>query len=200
MGVDFTSISNVIIKPIPEKYRAKKTQIDKTEIVNKLSTLPSHMVSLFMALNGVSIDGTNEVCAPDELEISDEACKWSNELNKNESLLTIDWYNNKIYYSSEESKTISTGRSYAGYGDFIEYCNKFTKFRYTLPSTNTAPENGNLTDDNKVKILFEDLNKIKSILVGKNNNVPNFENHNWFFEEFYEMVKNARNNGIIQIC
>lgn len=194
MGVDFISYSNVIVKPIPIKYRAKKIKNFSDNLLEKINNLPNNMKSLYMVMNGISINNDMEIYIQDKLEISKESEEWLENVEKDNKFIQIDWYNNKIYYESEDSIKESTGRSYSGYSDFINYCQKIINFRYILPSTDSAPENGILDDKNKIKILIEDLNKLKSIFEKENDDY-----HKWFYDEFYKMVVNALDNGIIII-
>lgn len=199
MGVDFTSFSNVIIKPIPLKYRPKKIKKNPMEIQDKIkiiSSLPDNMKMLYMMINNMSINENKEITAQNELKISPEAELWNKKLEEDKDFIRIDWNNNKIYYESEDTNVESTGRSYSGYSDFIDYCQNYINFRYILPSCDSAPDNGLITDKNKIKMFLEDLEKLKPIFDKLDND---FDNHKWFFDEFYKMVENALDNGIITI-
>jgi hypothetical protein len=198
MGVDFVSYSNVIVKPIPEQYRAKKIKQEFNP--SKLATIEEEFKPFYLMLNGIGFNNkTQQYVTPDKIEIGDIQTQYEEQLlENNDDFICLNFYNDKLYYKSEETNVISAGRSYSGYGDFIEVCGKILgrKLKYILPSTDCAPENGIATNEDNIKNLYDDLTIIKNYHIKKLDE----EDHLWFFNEFYELVKNATNNGLIYIC
>lgn len=150
MGVDFHSYSNVCIKPIPTKYRAKKKKADKKKYYNIMNdeTVGQSEKLLIMALKGIGYDRlNNDIIIPDVFEISEEAYDWRDELEelrddnfikecnreeeckKNgekyipkfyEELIMVNWHKDIMYYTTEETKRECCSMSYSYFSEFID--------------------------------------------------------------------------------
>lgn len=194
MGVDFIAYSNVIIKPIPEKYRSKKIKQDF--ILNQIEKIDEKYLTLYLMANGISYDKDNEeYIIPEEIEITDEQYKYEEQLkDNNEDFIYINFHNNKMYYKSSETELRYASISYSNYFEFIEECKKTLKrdLKYVVPSTDTATDNGVVSNEINIKNLYNDLTIIDKVINKDDEDL-------WFFKDYYELVKCANNNGIIYI-
>jgi hypothetical protein len=212
MGVEFVAYSNVIIKPIPIKYRSnvKKLSLsDHQETLNKIKTIESlnkdmeGAISLYCVMNGIGVDqkhGSIE-CAPD-VEISEESQKWCDEIKKTDpEFICVDWINNRMFFKTLDTEKMSTGSHYSDYYDLIKELEKIIgrKLRYVLPTTDSAPENGIAYGEN-LRLMYDDFHLIET----KYNDVLT----KWWKEdeckfEFFgllrDMLNLGSNNGIIEI-
>lgn len=195
MGVNFYGYSNIIMKPIPNKYKAKKIK----QQIPDLSFMNNKYVDSYKKMNGIGYDHINKreiIC--DKIIKSKHAEKWYQEMFEDGICIHIDWQNDRYYMRSDETTGYECTRSYTGYNDFVTVCNNhlqnknLSKLRYILPSTDCPPENGFTNDIEKLKILIEDLQNIDEEMMCDTT-------HNWFYVDYCNMLKLALECGGILI-
>jgi hypothetical protein len=148
MGLDITAISDLIVKPVPEKYRANIIQNEPINIQNLMSKIDKSckpedkqgILALSIISNGAehnfldpefNKDGKAKFLnvAP-EIEVTDEAQNW--QMNEKD-LYYVDWETNRAYYRTESSKTHTVYRSYSGMSDFCRTVNEITGDKMFFP-------------------------------------------------------------------
>lgn len=125
-------------------------------------------------------------CINEYYIVSKCATQWEEELMDNNGI-HVDWKNNNYYIKSDTTEETRCGRSYTGYGEFIQQCNTYLghKIAYNMK------ENIN-TDLEKLTALINELETI-------HNDFKNNEEHYWFYNDFYIMLTVAIKNGCVVV-
>lgn len=206
MGVDFGAYSQVVTKPVPQKYRATIKPPNKTmsrqEMVEHFSAPGASkddirgLVALARMMTGIGIDQqsgqdvyASEVTIPYEEEFGQylrEHCP---------DYIGVQWRTNTTYHKSPDTNMVECGRSCGGYAEFIDCLTKFNGGRpltYMPPSTDSAPEYGIVSAD-KMLLCLQELRKHRKHFVPDDwvysardadsafDETPQLHNSTWFF-------------------
>lgn len=218
MGVDFTAYSNLRTEPLPQEYRREQkswSEDKKRNFIESMRFSTPDIQALLMAMYGVSRDPDGSFNFPLEIEPSnEEEEKARAPLPDKENSVHICYRSNTIYYKTPKTKEYSTGRSYSGYGEFIDILEKLNKgkpLKYMPPSTDSAPENGTVKSD-KARQCLESLQALRYHFVpdawepdinehyyGLGDQPCDRHEDTWFFKEFYTLMTVAVDNGLIHV-
>lgn len=142
MGISVTGYSNVIIKPVPEKYRATVTQKNRLDIKQINDSLAkcdpkdrAGLLAFIMVSTGaenflLNSDVEDSIQQAPDVKVSDEAYSW---MDSEEDLIHVDWETNRCFYESEESKSMQLSRSYSGMSEFTKSIAKINNVKFFFP-------------------------------------------------------------------
>lgn len=204
MGVDFQAFSNVIIRPIPEKYKAitfTKKICDQESLIkaalqlkDKSSTdLSLEQILIFQQLMKRTYSDGSYINA-DEINVTNDAQQWSDELSQDSDFIHIDWHQNVYYSKSPDTQQASSSLSYSSFYEFNDLLIRLKgkSLNFMIPDTDTPPWYGIL---NKEEVLYalEDYLFAKSRI-----NDIDIDYHD-FITQMISCLETAKNNGIFLV-
>jgi hypothetical protein len=224
MGVDFHGYSRIRTEPIPNKYRASNKAIsdyERREFEKEFHQLHPDLKGIVLSINGISYGSEGHLIYPSIPELSEQLQDELYEIyEKQEDFITVCWNTNTIYRRTPDTKECVAGRSYSGYGDFIDILKKLNEgpLPYIPPSIDSAPENGLVSSD-KCWTCLQTLNKLRHHFVSdswqpdytKYINYPktvedldddkadDIHEHSWFFRDFYTVISLGADGGFVRI-
>jgi hypothetical protein len=148
MGIDITGTSNLIIKPVPKKYRANLTYREPLSVggmLGNLSKVPREdqqgALALTLVISGADMNFINpdfdskvtDLNLPPDAKVSDESYKWMEHEGVYNGLLYVNWESNNAYYRTTDSDVVTVSRGYSDFSDFCKTIREFTSARFYFP-------------------------------------------------------------------
>jgi hypothetical protein len=215
MGVDYYGYSCVRTEPISAKYRPATTtwaREDQEDFEREIAALKPEERALALMLNGVGRDASGGYVYPVEFERNDALTEaFYKEYEDKEDFIGVCWEKNRIYFRTADTKLAEAGRSYSGYADFYHVLARLHggqahHLPYMPPSTDAAPEHGFVEAEQCMNCL-RGLDKVRDTFVlpswtpDQADGDENTEMHadSWFFRDFYRVMYNGANGGVVRI-
>lgn len=223
MGVDFTAYSHVVSRPLPVAYQSKKTgrtvALDAhaltRELIRKGASFAdaAGVVDLKLCMLGIGRHADGSLVFPEEIEMPSDSLvdEFYAKYESDPDFICADWHLNIMYFKTAATQCAEAGRSYSGYGDFIDDLVRYNKNKplsYVPPSTDSAPEHG-IVDSARMQTFLSELDKLRHHYVTDDWDGASCEPafirqpddawHGHFFVNMYRCAEVAAQNGILVI-